>query len=95
MFCLVIWPNWNFLDRKQKNTSIDKLWGGPVLLWKHFTVAGTRKSWLYEGHHVFFEASGHFDKKCDASGAKTEADDLQIFLQDSLSKVYIQIFLLV
>ncbi len=31
------------------------------------------KSWLYEGHHRFFEVSSRFGKDCDVFGAETEA----------------------
>ncbi len=46
---------------------------------------------MNEGHHKFFEVLGHFGKNC--FGAKTEADNQWTFLQDSHSKVSIQIYL--
>jgi len=45
------------------------------------------KSWLYKGHHTFFEVSSHFGKDCDA---ETEAwwsmDFPAVFFQGSVEE---------
>ena len=48
------------------------------------------KSWLYEGHHEFFEVSSHFGKDGDAFSLQTDA--WWTFLKNSHPKVFIQIY---
>ncbi len=79
---------------EQKNTiSNGQAWRRSSLVMGVFYFSRKWKSWLYEGHHGFFEVLGHFGKNCDAFGAKTEDDDQRTFLQDNHPKVYFQICL--